>query len=221
MRKIRVFLVDDHYVVCEGLTRVLEQEKDLSVVGQAESGEEALATLHHVKADVVLLDARLSGMDGIETLQQLKHVHPQLKIIILTSFGDEFLSPSISAGADGFLLKRGNRAEMVKAIRDVVKGGTPLDSLVLPNLLHGLRNFPIHSEVPLSTRETQVLELAAAGLNNRDIAHRLEITDQTVKNHITAILRKLGVNSRTHAVTIALRKGWISNPVPANWKTYA
>ena len=221
MSKIRVFLIDDHYVVCEGLRRVLEQEKDLCVVGEADSGEQALRKLQDIKTDVVFLDARLTGMDGIETLQRLKTSHPKLKIIILTSFGDEFLAPSITAGADGFLLKRGNRAEMVKAIRDVVRGGTPLDSMIVPNLLHGLRKHPINSEIPLSSRETEVLELAAAGLNNKDIGDSLEITAQTVKNNITTILRKLGVNGRTHAVTIALRKGWISNPVPVNWKTYA
>ena len=220
MSEIRVFLVDDHFVVCEGLRRMLEQEDMLSVVGDAESGEEALERLGDAEADVVLLDARMTGMDGIETLRKIKESHPQLKVIMLTSYGDEFLTPAVEAGADGFFLKRGNRDEIVKGIREVVKGGKPFDSSVIPTLLQGLQKSSQPQEVSLSSRELQVLELAAAGLSNKEIAEYLEITDQTVKNHITAILRKLNVNDRTHAVTIALRKGWITNPVPADWKVY-
>lgn len=220
MNKIRVFLVDDHYVVCEGLRRMLEQEEQLAVVGDAYSGESALTRLQENSADVVLLDARLEGIDGIETLRQLKATSPELKVIMLTSYGEEFLGPAIEAGADGFLLKRSNRAEMVKAIHDVIEGGRPVDSLVMPNLLQGLQNAQKGPEVSLSCRELEVLEHAAAGLSNKEIAQKLEIADQTVKNHITSALRKLGVNDRTHAVMVALRKGWISNPIPANWKTY-
>ena len=220
MSNIRVFLVDDHYVVCEGLRRMLEQEEELCVVGDAESGEEAIDRLRDNPADVVLLDGRLGGMDGIEALRKLKISQPELKVIMLTSYGEEFMSPAIEAGADGFLLKRGNRAEMVKAIHEVMQGGRPLDSLVISGLLNGLRNSSRRPEVSLSGRELQILELAAGGLSNREIAGELDITEQTVKNHITSILRKLDVNDRTHAVTVALRKGWISNPIPANWRTY-
>jgi len=220
MSEIRVFLVDDHFVVCEGLRRMLEQEDMLSVVGDAESGEEALERVGDAGADVVLLDARMTGMDGIETLRKLKESHPQLKVIMLTSYGDEFLTPAVEAGADGFFLKRGNRDEIVKGIHEVVRGGKPFDSSVIPSLLLGLQKSSQPQEVSLSNRELQVLELAAAGLSNKEIAEYLEITDQTVKNHITAILRKLNVNDRTHAVTIALSKGWITNPVPADWKVY-
>ena len=220
MSNVRLFLVDDHYVVCEGLRRMLEQEEELCVVGDAESGEQALDRLMEISADVVLLDARLAGMDGIETMRKLKASQPELKVIMLTSYGEEFMRPAIEAGADGFLLKRGNRAEMVKAIHEVVAGGRPLDSLVIPSLLNGIQNSSRRPELSLSGRELQVLKLAAAGLSNREIAGELEITDQTVKNHITSILRKLDVNDRTHAVTIALRKGWISNPIPVNWKIY-
>ena len=220
MKNVRVFLVGDHYVVCEGLRRMLEQEEEICVVGDAESGEEAIDRLRNIPADVVLLDGRLAGMDGIEALRKLKISEPELKVIMLTSYGEEFMSPAIEAGADGFLLKRGNRAEMVNAIHEVVKGGQPLDSLVIPTLLNGLRNSSRRPEISLSGRELQVLELAAGGLSNREIAMELDITEQTVKNHITSVLRKLDVNDRTHAVTVALRKGWISNPIPANWKTY-
>ena len=221
MSRVRVFVVDDHYVVCEGLKRMLEQEEDLCVVGDANSGEDALQRLRVTPADVVLLDARLTGMDGIETLCRLKGESPDLRVIMLTSYGDEFLGPAIEAGADGFLLKRGNRAEMVRAIHEVANGGVHLDSSVAPSRLLGRYSGTHHQLGALSNRETQVLERAAAGMSNQEIADDLEITIQTVKNHVTSILRKLDVNDRTHAVTIALRKGWIANPVPADWRSFS
>ena len=140
MSKIRVFLVDDHHVVCEGLRRMLEQEEDLTVVGEAQSGEQAVAVLKVTPVDVVLLDIRMPGMDGIDTLRALKRNLPDLTVIMLTSYGDEYLSPSIDAGANGYMLKRANRAEMVKAIREAVDGGAPLDSQVTPGLINRLRN---------------------------------------------------------------------------------
>ena len=109
---------------------------------------------------------------------------------------------------------------MVKAIHIAVQGGAPLDPLVTPGLLHQLRN-PHDQGVPLSTRETQVLELAAAGLSNKGIASRLGVTQTTIKNHMTSIMQKLDANDRTHAVTIGLRRGWISNPVPVSWDAHA
>ena len=216
MSKIRVFLVDDHYVTCYGLRRMLEQEEDLCVVGEAQNGEQALAELQHTQPDVVLMDVQLPGMDGIETLQKLKASQPKVKVIMLTSFGDEYLVPALEAGATGYLLKRANRIEMVKAIREAVQGGAPLDSLVTNGLVEQFRNLSQHRPVPITSRETQVLELAAAGLSNKEIACTLIVSVTTIKNHITSILRKLDANDRTHAVTISLRKGWISNPV-ADW----
>ncbi len=219
-KEIRIFLVDDHYVVCEGLRRMLEQEEQFCVVGDASSGEDALSLLQGVATDVILLDARLGGIDGIETLRRIKISYPHLKVIMLTSYGEEFLGAAIEAGADGFLLKKGNREEIVNAIHQVVQGGTPVDTSVITNLLYGLQR-PGQTGRALSGREVEVLELAAAGLSNKEIAQDLEITDQTVKNHVTSILRKLDVNDRTHAVTIALSKGWISNPIPTDWKVYS
>ena len=117
MSKIRVFLVDDHLMVCEGLRRMLEHEDDIVVVGDAQSGEDALCRLRETRADVVLMDVRLNGMDGIETVRRLRVEAPDSKVIMLTSHGDQYLGSSIDAGATGYLLKRANRDEMVKAIR--------------------------------------------------------------------------------------------------------
>ena len=149
MNTIRVYLVDDHYVVCEGLQRMLEQEEDILVIGEAHSGEEAIEELRSVSPDVVLLDVRLSGIDGIETLKRLKTLNPDLKVIMLTSHGDEYLAPCIEAGANGYLLKRANRAEMVRAIHESVQGGIPLDSQVTPGLLNRLRAIRRRSPGPL------------------------------------------------------------------------
>ena len=209
MSKIRVFLVDDHHVVCEGLRRMLEQEEDLTVIGEAQSGEQAVAVLKVTPVDVVLLDIRMPGMDGIDTLRALKRNLPDLTVIMLTSYGDEYLSPSIDAGANGYMLKRANRAEMVKAIREAVDGGAPLDSQVTPGLINRLRN----PSQPLSPREAEVLQLVAFGHSNKAIGFELGVSPTTTKNHLTSIMQKLDANDRAHAVTIALRKGWIANPL--------
>lgn len=214
MSDIRVFLVDDHYVVCEGLTKMLEQEHDIRVIGEAQSGEVALAKLRDAPADVVLLDVRLGGMDGIDTLRSLKQEHPRLKVIMLTSYGDEYLAVSVDAGADGYLLKRANRAEMVKAIHEVMDGGVPLDSLVTPGLLDRLRSATLRPVQELSPREADLLELAAAGLSNKQIADKVGISEPSVKKRMSSIMQTLGASDRTHAVAIALRRSWISNPVP-------
>ncbi len=217
MSDIRVFLVDDHYMVCEGLTRMLEREHDISVVGEAQSGEAALERLREIPADVVLLDVRLCGMDGIDTLRGLKQEHPGLKVIMLTSYGDQYLAESVDAGADGYLLKRANRAEMVKAIREAMDGGVPLDSLVTRGLFERLRNAVRWPVQELSPREGEALELAAGGLSNKQIASKLGVSVPTVKKRISNAMQQLGAHDRTHAVAIALRKGWISNPVSVDW----
>ena len=188
---------------------MLEQEEDLTVVGEAQTGEQAVAVLKVTPVDIVLLDIRMPGMDGIDTLRALKRSLPDLTVIMLTSYGDEYLSPSIDAGANGYMLKRANRAEMVKAIREAVDGGAPLDSQVTPGLINRLRN----PTQPLSPREAEVLQLVASGHSNKAIGFELGVSPTTTKNHLTSIMQKLDANDRAHAVTIALRKGWIPNPL--------
>ena len=215
MDKIRVFIVDDHYMVCEGLRRMLEHEKDICVVGDAQSGEEALSCLREVEADVVLMDVRLEGIDGIETLRRLKAERPGSKLIMLTSYGDEYLGPSIEAGATGYLLKRANREEMITAIHEAANGGAPVDSQVTLSLLDRLRSGSASLDpATLSPRERQLLELVAAGLSNKEIAARQGVTEPTIKKRMSYVMQKLSASDRTHAVTIALRRGWIANPVP-------
>jgi len=219
-RQIRVFLVDDHFVVCEGLRQMLCQEEDIMVVGDAQTGKQALADLQETSADVVLLDVRMPGIDGIETLARLKADLPALKVIMLTSYGDEFLGPSIEAGATGYLLKRANRAEMVKAIRDAVDGGAPLDSHVTPGLLDRLRAAATHQITSISSEDARFLELVAEGLSNKQIAANTCLTESTVKKRLSRVMHKLSANDRAHAVAIALRNGWISNPTHNSASTY-
>ena len=213
MSKIRVFLVDDHVMVCEGLRRMLEHEDDIVVVGDAQSGEDALLMLKGTPADVVLMDVRLDGFDGIETLRRLRVETPEPKVIMLTSHGDQYLGSSIDAGATGYLLKRANRDEMVKAIREANSGGSPVDSQVTPSLFDRVRHKSA-SRTPLSARDVQLLELAGAGLSNKQIAGHQGVAEPTVKKRMSYVMQKLEANDRTHAVTIALRRGWIGNPVP-------
>ena len=185
----------------------------MRVTGEAESGEAALALLREVSADVVLLDIKMPGIDGIETLVRLKKARPDVKVLMLTSYGDEFLMSAIQAGAEGYLLKWADQADLVKAVRETFEGGSPLDPQVTPGVLEHLRSPSTHNANQLSPRETQTLELVAAGLSNKEIAADLGVTPPTVKNHVTSILRKLDVSSRTHAMTVGLRMGWIVNPI--------
>ena len=209
---IRVLIVDDHYFLRQGLRAILDEQEDMRVTGEAEGGEAALALLREVSADVVLLDVKMPGIDGIETLVRLKKARPDVKVLMLTSYGDEFLMSAIQAGAEGYLLKWADQADLVKAIRETSEGGSPLDPKVTPGVLEHLRSSTAHTANQLSPRETQILELVAAGLSNKEIAADLGVTPPTVKNHVTSILRKLDVSSRTHAVTVGLRMGWIVNP---------
>ena len=209
---IRVFIVDDHYFLRQGLRAILDDQEDMRVAGEAESGEAALDLLMEVSADVFLLDIKMPGIDGIETLVRLKKTRPDVKVLMLTSYGDEYLMSAIQAGAEGYLLKWADRADLVKAIRETFEGANPLDPQVTPGILEHLRNSTTHFANQLSPQETQVLELVAAGLSNKEVAADLGVTPPTVKNHVTSILRKLDVSSRTHVVTVGLRMGWIVNP---------
>ena len=216
MAKIRVFIVDDHPVVCDGIRRMLETEPDIEVVGEAHSAEEAIANIPSLNPDIVLMDVRLPGMDGIDAVRHLKRVRSGLNVIILTSYGDEYLAQAVEAGATGYLLKRAGRTELIRAIRATLEGESPIDPSLtremfaeFADLARSKRRFS-SVEFPLSTRETQILEQIAQGKSNKEIASSLAISEQTVKNHITSILNNLNAHDRTQAVVIGLRKGLIS-----------
>lgn len=216
MAKIRVFVVDDHPVVCDGIRHMLEVEDDIQVVGEAYSGEEAIAKIPSLSPDIVLMDVRLTGMDGIEAVRYLKRVQPGINTIVLTSYGDEYLAQAVEAGATGYLLKRTNRDGLIRAIRATYEGESIIDPSLSRELfaefasLTTFKRQSASSGSPLSHRETEILENVAQGKSNKQIADILRINETTVRNHLSSIMSKLEAGDRTQAVVIGLRNSWIS-----------
>ncbi|MFF7444065.1 response regulator [Streptomyces sp. NPDC008122] len=206
----RVFLVDDHEVVRRGLRDLLDNEPDLEVVGEAATAAHALARGPALRPDVAVLDVRLPDGDGISVCRELRSRMPGLACLMLTSFDDEdALLDAIMAGAAGYVLKQIKGADLVSAVRTVATGQSMLDPATTARLMHSLRD-PVPAKAPederlavLSERERSVLELIGQGLTNRQIAKRLYLSEKTVKNHISRLLGKLGVERRVQAAVIA------------------
>jgi DNA-binding NarL/FixJ family response regulator len=195
---IRVLVVDDHAVVRDGLERILNHPDDMQVVGAAADGAAALALAEREHPDVVLMDLSMPGMDGVDATRSLTTAQPDVKVVVLTSFGDQRrILDALGAGAVGYLFKDANPAEIVTAVRTVVEGGAPLDPKAARVLLDAQRQPRTGDD--LSPRERQVLELLVTGLANKHIARRLGITERTVKAHLTSIFQQLGVTDRTQA----------------------
>jgi len=214
MGRIKVFLVDDHPIVREGLRAVLESEGQIEVVGEAGTGEEAISQIPSSPANIVLMDVKLPGIDGIEAVRELLKIKPNLAVVILTSFGGDHVVGAVEAGAKGYLLKGISGEELRKAIEEAYQGKSPIDPVVTGQLVvefmrqRGSRSSG-HNGSPLTPRETRILEYVARGNPNKRIAERLNLSEQTVKNCLSTIMAKLGANDRTHAVVIGLRNEWI------------
>ena len=210
---IRVLICDDQAVVRDGLEMILAADPELLVTGAAQDGHEALLFLEQIQADLVLMDLKMPGMNGIQATREIRQKYPQTKVLVLTTFGDdEWVFDAIRSGADGYLLKGTPRADLVKAIKDTIAGKTPVDPEVAARLFaHVARNTPQEPEsslsIELSDREREVLRLLAQGLTNAEISDRLYLSRGTVRNYISAILAKLGVEDRTQAALIAARYG--------------
>lgn len=206
-RRIRVFLVDDHEVVREGLRRMLGRCGDLEVVGGAANGEEALQKIPGADPDVVLLDLNLPGMQGLDVLKALKADGADTpRVLVLTVHDDEDLVLGAARlGARGYVLKHTSRDELVGAIRRVAGGGHYFGEEVIGALI--TRDPPQAGPAVLTVRELEILRPLAAGLTNKDIGERLYLSPETVKTHLGNIYRKLGVEGRAHAVAVALRRG--------------
>lgn len=206
---IRVFLVDDHEIVRRGLAQLVDAESDLEVVGEAGSVHEALRRIEATLPDVAVLDVRLPDGNGIDLCRDIRSTHPGIASLILTGYDDdEALRAAVLAGAGGYVLKdvRGN--SLVAAIRQVAAGGTVQTTAVLRRAADALRpdHSESHDEGPapaLSLREGQVLALIAEGLTNREIGARLGLAEKTVKNYVSALLAKLGMERRTQAAVYA------------------
>jgi DNA-binding NarL/FixJ family response regulator len=204
---VKVFLVDDHEVVRRGVHDLLDAEPDLTVVGEAGTVEQALARVPALRPDVAILDMRLPDGDGVTVCRELRSRMPELACLILTSFDDEeALLDSIMAGASGYVLKQISGTDLVSAVRTVASGQSMLDPGATTRLMARLRGdaAPRTSELPqLTDREREILALIGEGLTNRQIGQRLYLAEKTVKNHISRLLAKLGVERRVQAAVIA------------------
>jgi two-component system response regulator DevR len=202
--KVRVFLLDDHEVVRQGVRGMLEADGDLVVVGEAGTAAEALARVPAVRPDVAVLDVRLPDGDGITVCRELRSQLPELRCLMLTSFADdEALMGAVMAGASGYVLKQIRGADLVGAVRTVAAGGSLLDpkavTLVLERLRQPERQDPL---AVLSEQERRILDLIADGLTNRQIGEQMFLAEKTVKNYVSSLLAKLGLQRRTQAAVL-------------------
>jgi len=212
---IKVMLVDDQNLVRKGVRSLLELAEDIEVVAEAPDGAEAVRMIPEVEPDVVLLDMRMPGMNGVEVLRKLKESGELPPTIILTTFDDEDLVlAGIRNGARGYLLKDVSLEELVGAIKTVASGGSIVKPAVTERLLKGLEGLDnqfsaLDRPDPLTERETEILRLMAGGYSNKEIANTLGVAEGTVKNHVSNILSKLGVRDRTRAVLKAFELGFV------------
>ncbi|MER3442621.1 response regulator [Calidithermus chliarophilus] len=204
MSRIRILIVDDHPVVRAGLAGLLSSQPDFEVVGEAGNGVEALNMLERLNPDVVLMDLRMPGMDGVSTIRRMRGQYKS-QVLVLTTFDtDAEIVQAVEAGATGYLLKDVPREELFRAVRLTAKGEAVLSPPIAARLLGRMRS---PSEDHLSNRELEVLGLVAKGFSNKEIAKRLHISEATVKTHLLHTFGKLGVDDRTAAVTAALERG--------------
>lgn len=212
---IRILITDDQAIVRKGIRALLATEPDIEVVGEAENGLEAVDQMEQLQPDVVLMDLMMPEMDGIEAIQRITTVKSKARILVLTSFAtDDKVFPAIKAGALGYLLKDSSPEELVQAIRQVHRGESSLHPTIARKVLQELSRPPApqeqRTEAPLTEREVEVLRLVARGLNNQLIANQLVISEATVRTHVSNILSKLHLASRTQAALYALQQGLAS-----------
>ncbi len=212
---IRVLVCDDQAVVCDGLEMILDADPEIEVVGVAYDGVEALEKISRTRPDVVLMDLKMPGMNGIQATRHIHQDYPEVRVLVLTTFGDdEWVFDAIRSGAAGYLLKGTPRQELVRAVKGTAAGGTHVDPAVAGKLFAHVAQSPAHAETTLvsdlSEREIEVLQLLAQGLTNAEIADRLFLTRGTVRNYVSSILAKLGVEDRTQAALAAARYGFIA-----------
>jgi two-component system, NarL family, response regulator DevR len=205
---VRVFLVDDHEVVRRGVRDLLEAEDDIEVVGEAGTVEEAIRRIPAARPDLALLDVRLPDGDGVELCREIRSTHPEIQALMLTSFDDdEALFNAMMAGAGGYVLKQVRGSDLIDNVRRVAAGQSTLDPGLTTKLLDRLRRQNDEDEeiARLTEQERRILELLAEGLTNRQIADRMILAEKTVKNYVSNLLAKLGMQRRTEAAVYAAR----------------
>jgi DNA-binding NarL/FixJ family response regulator len=202
---IRVLVVDDHPLMRSGIAAVVDREADMTVVAEVDDGESALACYDDVRPDITLMDLQMPGIGGVETIVRLRSLHGDAAVVVLTTYkGDVQALRAIRAGAGGYLLKSAVRTELVDTIRSVRSGRT----YILPEVAADIAAHLI--DEPLTERETAVLACVAGGNSNRAVAAELGVSEDTIKSHMSSVLAKLKAQDRTHAVTIAVRRGIIA-----------
>ena len=212
-KTIRVLIADDHSIVRRGIKALLATEKDMQVVGEAENGAEAIEKAASLKPDVVLMDLVMPQMDGIEATRRITTEQPGTKILVLTSFAaDDKVFPAVKAGALGYLLKDSTPDQLLEAVRQVHRGEPSLEPSIARKVLQELSNPGQGKQTPepLTERELDVLRLIAQGMSNKEIASKIFVAEWTVRSHVSNILGKLHLASRTQAALYALRSGLAS-----------
>lgn len=213
---IRVLICDDQVVVTDGLEMILESDPEIEVVGMAHDGSEALELIPNTNPDIVLMDLKMPGMNGIQATRAIKDQYPEVKVLVLTTFGeDEWVFDAVRSGASGYLLKGTTRAELVTAIKGTAAGESYIDPAVGGTLLSHVASSTTSQDTTLtgdfSKRELEILKLLASGLSNTDIAEQLFLSKGTVRNYISSILTKLDVEDRTQAAILAVRHGLVDS----------
>jgi DNA-binding NarL/FixJ family response regulator len=206
---MRVLIADDHRLMAEGIKRTLEETGDFQVVAQATTGSQVLPLIRRTRPDIVVLDLRMPGADGLSVLEQVKREHPETKVVILSASTDQaVIKTALAKGADAYAIKTVNPVDLASTLRQAMEG----------NVFHAV-GFPQHgqtsvaNELGLTTREVSILNALARGLSNQAIGKELFVAEQTVKFHLTNIYRKLDAANRTEAVRIAYQNGIIENPI--------
>jgi NarL family two-component system response regulator LiaR len=210
---IRVLVTDDHAIVRKGICALLATEQGIEVVGEAKDGQEAISQAERLSPDVILMDLVMPGLDGLDATERILAAQPTVRILVLTSFaGDDKIFPAIKAGALGYLLKDSGPDELVQAIQQVHRGESSLDPIIARRVLQEFSQplKRLSGAAGLTGREMEVLRLLAKGCTNREISEELDITEATVRTHVSSILSKLKLSSRTQAALYALREGLVS-----------
>jgi NarL family two-component system response regulator YdfI len=212
---IRVLVADDHLIIREGLRLILETAEGITLVGEAADGAEAVRLASELKPDVVLMDLRMPGMDGLTAIERLRAEEPQIAVVILTTYNeDDLMRRGLRAGARGYLLKDTDREALFNTLRAAARGETLLKPEIMERLLSRpeapAAQVESHDGIELTDREREVLAAVARGERNKEIARRLGIAERTVKAHLDSVYNKLGVDSRAAAIAIALQKGLLS-----------
>lgn len=204
---IKVLIVDDHYVVREGLRRILDKDEEIEVIGEARSGEEAVVKAFSLAPDVIIMDLKMPGMDGIMATYEIKQKMPDINILVLTLYAEDFINQAVEAGVSGYLLKDSDSEQITKAVHQVYDGLCPIAPSLTRELVTKFVKLSRNDQSSLLTkRQAEILRLIAEGVSGKDIGSQLFISTSTVKREIRNIFDKLGVNDRAQAVSEAMKR---------------